>query len=83
MAPSLQLIIHLLAYFLCGYLLAKAFRRKLRAPADCLAERNLQLRSEILLNEAEFLIMFNKPMTQAQLNQFFGTFSRYFTGTRT
>ena len=34
--PTFQLLIHLLLYAFCIYLLIKAFRAKRRCPADCL-----------------------------------------------
>lgn len=77
--PTSQLLIHLLLYAFCIYLLVKAFRSKRRCPADCLAERGLKLVSESLLDEAEFRIMMSKPMKPAQLNRFFGMFAQYFT----
>ncbi|AYG47997.1 hypothetical protein DV532_27335 (plasmid) [Pseudomonas sp. Leaf58] len=75
---TFQLLIHLLLYALCLYLLIKAFRPRRRCPMDCLEERGLKLASEALLDEAEFRIMMNKPMTPAQLNRFFGMFAQYF-----
>lgn len=77
--PTFQLLMHLLLYAFCIYLLIKAFRPWRRCPVDCLEERGLKLVSEALLDEAEFRIMMSKPMTSTQLNMFFGMFAQYFT----
>jgi hypothetical protein len=78
MESSTQFFMHLLIHALCFYILFRIVFRKAKPPSQCLEERGLKLVSDEVLNEAEFRILMNKPMSAGQMNKFFRTFGQYF-----